>query len=61
MYEDPGSYVEYIDAYKKFIIDVARVMTREAGQNVPDANLTAAVEDLFEFERVLATVKINKL
>ena len=55
-YEDPATYAEYVDAYKTYIVDVARVMSREAGQNVPDAMLMVAADNVFDFESQLALV-----
>lgn len=53
-----GSYDEYIQAYKNFIVDVAVVMTREAGENVPIEELKASAEDLYAFEKQLARFSV---
>ena len=53
---DPESYAEPVAAYKQYIVDVARVMTREAGENVPDSVLVQRAEDIFTLEKTFAGV-----
>ncbi len=57
VYLDPSSYTEYVDAYKKYIVDVARVMSRELGTAVPDPELQAQADNIFDFEIQIAQVK----
>jgi hypothetical protein len=46
-------------AYKEFIVEVAVVLTREAGENVPIEEIRASAEDLYLFEKQLARVSTN--
>ena len=56
-YVDQVTYAPYIEAYKTYIVNVARVMAREAGNTVDDATLTQKAEDIFTFEAKLAEVR----
>ena len=39
MYLDLDSYADYIAAYKTYMVDTARVMSRELDTHVPDEQL----------------------
>lgn len=51
---DQDSYADYISAYKNYIVDIARVMTRETGESVSDTSLIQAAENIVAFETKLA-------
>ena len=46
MYLDLDSYADYIAAYKTYMVDTARVMSRELDTRVPDEEL-AKVNNYF--------------
>lgn len=56
MYVEQDSYTEYINAYKTYVFEVANVISRELGTNIPEPDLRQAVDDLFAFETELAKV-----
>lgn len=57
MYLKPDEYADFITAYKTFMLNTAKVMTRELGENVSPDILGAAVENIFTFETSLAYVR----
>ena len=58
-YVDPVTYAAPVEAYKQYIVDIARVMTREIGQNVDDAVLRQKAEDIFTLESTFAEVILD--
>ena len=56
MYLDVESYESYITAYKTYMVDIAKVVARELGSSVTDADITASVDATFEFERSMAEI-----
>ncbi len=52
----PDGQYHLFQAYKDFIVEVAVVLTREAGENVPIEEIRASAEDLYLFEKQLARV-----
>ncbi|TRY79621.1 hypothetical protein TCAL_09039 [Tigriopus californicus] len=53
-YIDQDTYADYISAYKNYIVDIARVMTREIGSGVSDTALIQAADNIVAFETKLA-------
>ena len=62
-YMDQETYADYIEAYKTYIVDVARVFVRETTAGISDEELRQHAEELFAFEYRLARVKrrLNKI
>lgn len=58
---DPGNFEDQITAYKDYIVDVARIMTRETGEGVADIDLIQAADKMVAFETQLATVSFCEL
>merc|ERR1712241_1508847 len=57
-YLDTESYADYITAYKTFMHETAVVMARELGETVNEDELSAAVENVFQFEAALAVFSV---
>ena len=57
MYVNPESFAVYVAAYKEYIVDVARVISREEGNGISDETLIQAAEDIFTLEAKLAEVR----
>jgi len=55
----PDDYADYVTAYKNYIIDVARVISREAGTFVDDIQLIQRADNIFEFESRLASGTVD--
>jgi len=54
MYLDHSSYSTYIAAYKKFMVDTARVLVRELGSSVTEETLSKTADAIFLLETAVA-------